>query len=103
MDIVTSINRIPVRLPAERWLHIVEGHPELAGYYHDVLGTVAWPEFIVKGEKDELLAITTVTKGKYLVVVYREASSIDGFVITAFLTRRIRQIERRELIWKRQM
>ncbi len=35
---------------------------------------------------------------KYLVVVYREVSSTDGYIITAYFTNRIR---RREVIWKR--
>jgi hypothetical protein len=36
--------------------------------------------------------------GKLLVVVYREAGG-DGFVITAFLTRRLSQLDRRKQIW----
>jgi hypothetical protein len=36
---------------------------------------------------------------KYLVVVYREVSKTDGFVITAFLTKRKRQFERRHRLW----
>jgi hypothetical protein len=36
--------------------------------------------------------------GKYIVVVYREQEN-DGFVITAFLTRRIRSLERRKQVW----
>jgi len=38
---------------------------------------------------------------RYLVVPYRELSKDDGFVITAFFTTRIRQIERRPLAWRR--
>ncbi len=30
MNSVTSVNGVPVRLPAERWFHIVENHDELA-------------------------------------------------------------------------
>jgi hypothetical protein len=38
---------------------------------------------------------------KDLVVVYREVSDGDGFVITAFLTKRKRQLEKRRKIWER--
>jgi len=31
--------------------------------------------------------------------VYKEISHDDGFVITAFLTKRIKQIERRMKLW----
>ena len=34
-----------------------------------------------------------------MVVVYRETNPSDGFVITAFLTRRLRSLDRRNQIW----
>ena len=42
-----------------------------------------------------------VERDKYIVVVYKEISQDDGFVITAFLTRRKKQLERRRKIWLR--
>jgi len=36
---------------------------------------------------------------KYVVVAYRELSSEDGFILTAYLTRR--PSSRRETLWKR--
>lgn len=39
---------------------------------------------------------------KYIVVVYKEVSETDSFVITAFLTSRMKQLERRKKIWQRQ-
>ncbi len=35
-----------------------------------------------------------IEKGKYIVVVYKEVSSSDGFIITAFLRRRMCSILR---------
>jgi len=61
---------VPIRLTSERWLHIVE--------HHDDLGRFA---------------------PRWLVVAYRELTSSDGFVITAFFTTRVRQLERRRLLW----
>src|SRR6266404_3860010 len=40
-------------------------------------------------------AIRRVEAGKSLVVVYRERNASDGFVITAFVTRRLPAIDRR--------
>jgi hypothetical protein len=38
--------------------------------------------------------------GKWLVVIYKEHEELqDGFVITAFLTKRMRSLERRVQIW----
>jgi hypothetical protein len=38
MDIVKSINGVPIRLTEERWVHIIENHDDMAGYYDEVLG-----------------------------------------------------------------
>jgi hypothetical protein len=38
--VVESANRVPIRLSSERWMHIVEHHDDLAGYYHAVLETI---------------------------------------------------------------
>lgn len=99
MDVVQSRNGVPIRLTEERWVHITEEHSEAAGYYFDVLETVEEPEAVFEGAFGELLATKEMEPGKYLVVVYRETSRQDGFIVTAFLTRRIEQIERRRKLW----
>ncbi len=97
-ETVLSKNGIPIRLPDERWAHITEEHCELAGFRLEVLETVANPVGIYAGNAGELLAVREIEAGKFLVAVYRE-SATDGFVITAFLTRRIKSLERRQLLW----
>jgi hypothetical protein len=57
MDTVFSINNIPIRLTAERWLHIVENHDDMAGYYEDVLETLENPELVLPGHKGSLVAV----------------------------------------------
>ncbi len=99
MESVKSVNQVPIRLTTERWFHITEGHPEMAGHYYDILETLEDPESIHKGGEGELLAIKEMEKGKYIVVVYKEVSKEDGFIITSFLTKREETIERREKIW----
>jgi len=71
----------------------------MAGYYFEVLETVQDPDAIYEGKADELLATKEIEPGKFMVVVYKEMGKEDGFVMTAFLTRRIKQIERRTRIW----
>ena len=100
MDVVNSKNNVPIRLTNERWLHIGEEHNELAGYYFDVLETISDAEEIYKGKKSECIAIKALEgKKKYLVVVYKETSKDDGFVITAFFTKRIESLRRRKRLW----
>ncbi len=100
MDVVRSKNNVPIRLTAERWLHITEEHAEMAGSYFEILETVAEPAVIYEVKAGECVAIREIEKGKYFVVVYRESSKKDGFVITAFLTTRRRHFERRRKIWE---
>ena len=99
METVRSKNGVPIRLTQQRWLHITEEHSEMAGYYFDVLETIQEPEAIYEGKVEELLAVKEIEPGKYLLIVYKEMNKEDGFVITAFLTRRFKQIERRKKLW----
>ena len=85
MEVVYSVNGVPIRLTYERWYHIVENHDDLASYFHEVLDTVEKPDFVVRGNKGSLKAARNIGKRKWLVVVYRELSKRDGFVITAYL------------------
>ena len=94
-----SKNGVPIRLPKERWFHITEEHSEMAGYYFEVLETVESPEAIYQGRAEEHIAIKEIEAGKYIAVIYKEINKEDGFIVTAFLTRRKKQLERREKLW----
>lgn len=98
MDIVRSVHAIPIRLNDERWAHITEEHNELAGLRLEVLETLTSPNRVIAGNAGEHMAVREYTPGKYLVVVYREEET-DGFVITAFLTRRANALNRRQQLW----
>jgi len=98
ISIITTKNGVPIRLTDERWAHITEEHAELAGMRLDVLEAVSQPERILAGEEGELLAVREQEVGKYLVVVYRELER-DGFIITAFITRRAASLDRRKQLW----
>ena len=97
---VQSVNGVPIRLGPERWMHVVEHHDDLAGYLHAVLETIGTPDFVYEGDHGELLAVSTRSADRWLVVVYREVSAVDGFVITAFFTTRVERFERRRLLWR---
>ena len=97
-DAATSKNGVTIRLTDERWTHITEEHAELAGCRLELLEVIVEPERIVSGSAGELLALKKQKDGKMLVVVYREDAD-DGFVITAFLTRREASLKRRKQLW----
>lgn len=102
MIVVQSHNGVTVRLTEERWRHIASRHPEMSELKERVLETLAVPEWIQEGDYGELLAIRfyseTPLTSKYLVVVYRELGSTDGFTLTAYLTSRLSS--KRKTIWK---
>lgn len=85
-----SINTVAIRLTTERWEHIIRRHPEMWRENEKVLEKVRNPDIIQKGDRNELIAIKfyadTPLTSKYLIVLYKELSSTDGFVITAYFT-----------------
>lgn len=95
---IVAKSGIAIRLTDERWAHITEEHSELSGLRSTVVETVSHPDSVLLGYDGELLAVREVEAGKHLVVVYREEDN-DGFIITAFLTRRIRSLEKRRQVW----
>jgi hypothetical protein len=97
---VKSISGKTIRLPDERWLHIVEGHPEMAGHLNEVLLAVGAPDILIQGNADELLATIYRRKTKALVVVYKE-NQIDGFIITAYFTTKVDKLLKRIVIWQK--
>ena len=103
MLIVRSRSGVPTRLTEERWQHITHRHPEMTDQRYQVLETLAEPDMLQQGDFGELIAVRfypeTPLTGRFLVVVYREVSLEDGFVLTANLASRLSA--RRVTIWKR--
>ena len=98
LEDILSKNGVPIRLTDERWAHITEEHCELAGLRLEVLETIEDPSRILAGREGELLAVQEISIGKHLVVVYCEFDN-DGFIITAFLTSKVKSLDRRTQLW----
>ena len=89
-----SVNGVPIRLPPERWMHIVEARDELAGRMLEVLNAIEEPDRVTTGYRGSLIAWKGYGRKKHLVVIYKEMSRQDGFVITAFFTTKSRNGKR---------
>jgi hypothetical protein len=100
MDAPISRNGVPIRLTEERWFHIVETHDEMAGRYDEVLSAIEVPDCIIQGYRDALVALKSIGKKKFMAVIYKEFGKRDGFVITAFLTSKVR-IEKEVVLWEK--
>jgi hypothetical protein len=96
--IALSHNGVSIRLPDERWEHIVERHDILADKQQLVLDTISSPDRILVGNEGALMAVRELEPDRWLVVIYREENE-DGFVITAFPTHRINSLNRRQQLW----
>lgn len=75
----------------------------MAGNMDKILETVNAPDYIVKGFREELLAVKhypqTNISNKHCVVVYKENN--EGFIITAFMTSKPETIKNRGTIWRK--
>jgi hypothetical protein len=97
VDTAYSVNGVPIRLSYERWYHIVENHDDLASTFHEVLDAIEKPDFVVRGSHGALKAVKGMGRARWMVVVYREVSRQDGFVITAYL---LSKRPKGEVVWR---
>lgn len=77
----------------------------MAPFRKQILDVIRNPDFICEGDAGELKAVSPVVPdGKVVVVIYKEVSKSDGFVITAHLgrTKTIESLRKRKIVWKQQ-
>lgn len=96
MEIVYSVNGVPIRFTEERWDHIVNNKPYIEPYYERIMDAVEEPTFVLRGYAGALVAVLSVGRQQYLHVVYKEISPEDGFIVTAFIARKY---NRRMIVW----
>ncbi len=98
-----SKNNVSIRLTQERWLHIITAHPEITSTdYQKVLAVVGNPDIVLSGDTGELLAVKKSSRKHFFVVVYKEVSLIDGFILTAYKTSDVRWLLKRKVIWNKE-
>lgn len=100
LNIVESINGVPIRLTEERWYeHIVFRHPYMSGYLNIVLDTLENPQFILQGTKAAKIAVANISRRKWMHVIYKEVSKTDGFIISARIES---EYNENKVIWTRE-
>ncbi|MFN9240226.1 MAG: hypothetical protein ACK6DE_10100, partial [Pseudanabaena sp.] len=67
----------------------------------ETLQAIENPDKILEGNNGELLAVKLLGDNKYLVTIYKEEEEEDGFIITAYLTKRINSLNKRKEVWSR--
>jgi len=101
---VVSKNGIQIRLTEERWNHIITSHLEIDPKdFKGIISVVEDPDYILKGDLDELLAVKKKPRSKlWIVVPYKELTKNDGFVLTAYITTDYHWLFQREVIWNKE-
>jgi hypothetical protein len=61
-----------------------------------VLDAIECPTWVLQGYAGAFVAILALAKQEYLHVIYREMNRIDGFIVTAFIARKV---NKRAIIW----
>ena len=104
MDTAISKNNIPIRLTSERWRHIMIGHPEIADFYYEILKAIENPDIIYEGNNDAKIAVKKFEEifPKFIVIIYKEISAQDGFIITAYFSTKKQEFEKKKILWKQQ-
>ena len=93
-----------VRLGLNGWRHILAKRPWLHEHRSKIMEAVEEPDLVLEGGFGELLAIKwfeDLLDGIYLVVVYRPLNG-EGFIITAYPTKKVERLRRRRrLVWRK--
>jgi hypothetical protein len=101
MATITSPSGSQIRLTDERWQHITIGHPEISDYYYEILETIQSPQIIYKGNNDAKIAVKKFKErnDKFVVVIYKEISGNEGFIITAYFSNKKEEFKRKQILW----
>ena len=95
MRVFRDYQGLAIRLTEERLAHILE-HPEMAGMEEAIAETLQRPERVVQSLSDQQARMYyrfyfgTLVGDKYVCIVVRIAGE-DAFVVTAYLTDRIKK------------
>ena len=85
-----------VRLTRERLAHLGE-HPEMIGLEEEIGRTLAEPGTVAGSSSDDSTRLhyrwvpESVVGGKYLCVVVKFCEGVDAFIVTAYLTDRVKK------------
>jgi hypothetical protein len=100
MKVFRDYQGTEIRLTDERLAHILE-HPEMQGLEGAVEETLRSPQYVIRSASDDQARLyhrfylATGTGGKFLCVVVK-LTSTDAFVLTAYLTDKVKK---GDLLW----
>lgn len=85
-----------IKLPAERWTHIISRHPEVSVHFSDIPSALKDPDIIIKSRFEENARLYHKKyKDYYLVVV---VDIFKKFIVTAYASY---HVKKGDLEWKK--
>lgn len=88
--IILNINNKSIRLTSKQWKHIVYRHPEICNKINEIESTLKFPDYIKKEENIQKYYKYLKEEAKYMMIAVKILNG-DGFVITAYTTRKIQR------------
>ena len=105
-EVIDDYQGHPIRLPGERWGHIIHDHPCMANMQEELSQTLKDPEIIRKSTRPMGTARiyykwfdNTVVGNKWVCVVAAFLEDGDAFVLTAYPSDRLKPGEE---IWRKE-
>lgn len=100
MRILYDHRGMPIRLTDERLAHILD-HPEMTGMEAAIDETLLEPEIVIQSQSDDQARIyyrsySSTPVGEKLLCVVVKIAREDAFVLTAYLTDKLK---RGEILW----
>ena len=97
-EVETPLKR-RIRITKEYWeLIITFKHPNMRGRENEVIETLKDPDFIRRGKKDKDVYLYYRKSGNRFVCVVCKHLNGEGFIITTYITDRVKEGEE---IWRR--
>jgi len=96
-EITTPLN-IKIHTTREYWQKVLTKHPELEGKLDDVQKTLLQPTEIRKSKRDELIFLFYSENEKFWLCVVTKKIGLEGFLVTAYITDRIKE---GEIVWRK--
>lgn len=80
-----------IRLTARQWKHIMKRHPEMARRIHDIEEAIRNPTKIVRFSDETTKFYRFIKQERRYIMAAVKILNGEGFVITAYLTKKIRR------------
>lgn len=85
-----------VRTTEDYWRHIQLKHPEVSGLLSLIKETIKMPDLVRRSTKDQNILLFYRKINSYWLCVLVRCLGLDGFIVTSYLTDKIK---RGEIIW----